>query len=263
MCDESGHCELPKKESGKHFKKFKNAAVVLSGCGVYDGSEINEAISILIALSQYHVKYQCYAPNKDQEDVINHLKGEPMKEKRNVMVEAARIARGNVKDLASLTAQGYDAIFLPGGFGAAKNLSTFAKDGPNLTVDKDLQKILKEFHASKKVIASCCISPVILAKVFGNKNHGPGCLLTLGKTGEGWPYSGSIGNVLFYFNNLLDASKSQGCELAPAGINEVIVDSPNKIVTTPAFMKDGATYFEVYEGIHKMVGQVGKLIDSN
>eukprot|EP01017_Pseudomicrothorax_dubius_P005339 TRINITY_DN11324_c0_g1_i3.p1 TRINITY_DN11324_c0_g1~~TRINITY_DN11324_c0_g1_i3.p1 ORF type:complete len:224 (-),score=52.89 TRINITY_DN11324_c0_g1_i3:35-706(-) len=181
----------------REFKKFKKAAIVLSGCGVYDGSEINEAISIMISLSQHNVAYQCFAPNKDQFHTINHLKGEEILQKRNVMQEAARIARGNVKELSTITAGDFDAIFCPGGFGAAKNLSDFATQGERMTIDPQLEHALKQYHLARRVIGACCIFPVILARLFGKSTGGSGVRLTLGSKGKEWPYGDSIEAVSY------------------------------------------------------------------
>ena len=184
--------------SGKD-RPVKKAAIVLSGCGVYDGSEITEAVSYFIALSNNGIPFDVFAPNKKQKDVINHLTGEKMDEKRNVLVESARIARGHVKDLKELQESSYDAIFLPGGFGVAKNLSDFADKGEDLTVDETLADILRKFHDKKKPIALCCISPIIAAKVFGKHTGKHKLRLTLGSKGEEWPYAGAIGKSK-YFN---------------------------------------------------------------
>jgi enhancing lycopene biosynthesis protein 2 len=245
------------------FKKFQKAAVVLSGSGVYDGSEITEAVSILIALSSYSVQYQCFAPNRDQVEVINHLTGDAVKEKRNALVESARIARGNVQELSKLSVSDFDALILPGGFGAAKNLSTFAKDGPNLTVDADLSKALTEFYNSKRVIGACCISPVILARVFGKHGLNLSCQLTLGKTGGAWPFAGSIGKNTILGFDVIGAASSHGIKHQDADVNQVVVDKKHRIVTTPAFMKEGVTYFEVYAGLNRFVRKIGELVDSN
>lgn len=143
----------------------------------------------MIAFGSRKIRHQCFAPNKDQADVVNHLTGEPLKEKRNVLVESARIARGQVKDLKELNQADYDAVFFPGGFGAAKNLSDFASKNGELTVDSDVQRVLQDFHQNKKPIGLACISPVLAAKVFGEQKVG----LTIGSKGEGWPYGETIG----------------------------------------------------------------------
>ena len=151
---------------------------------MYDGTETTEAASLLIALAKHKAQIQCYAPNDDQFHVINHTTGEEMDEKRNVLVESARIARGNVKDLTELKASNYDALFIPGGFGAAKNLSDFAVKGADMSVHPTVEGVLKDFHGSKKQIGLCCISPVVAARVFGTSFGGPGAKMTLGCKGD-------------------------------------------------------------------------------
>ena len=106
----------------------KNILVILSGCGVYDGAEIHESVLTLLALARHGASVTIAAPNKDQMHVINHATGDVMSESRNVMVEAARIARGQITDLSEIQSGDYDAVFIPGGFGAAKNLCTFATE---------------------------------------------------------------------------------------------------------------------------------------
>ncbi|XP_039343993.1 glutamine amidotransferase-like class 1 domain-containing protein 3A, mitochondrial isoform X2 [Mauremys reevesii] len=156
----------------------KKVAIVLSGCGVYDGSEIHESSAVLVHLSREGAQGEFYAPDVEQMHVVDHVKGQPTQEKRNVLVESARIARGNIKDLATLNVKELDALIIPGGFGVAKNLSTWATQGKNCTISKVVEDTLKAFHAAKKPIGMCCISPVLAAKIF------PGCELTVGQDKE-------------------------------------------------------------------------------
>ncbi|KPP66570.1 ES1 protein, mitochondrial-like [Scleropages formosus] len=184
-------------------------AVVLSGCGVYDGTEIHEAsayvfrsvvkavreavsiflmASVLVHLSRGEAQVQMFAPNISQMHVIDHCKGQPSEESRNVLSESARIARGNISDLAQLKVSDHDAVIFPGGFGAAKNLSTFAVDGKDCKVIEDVERVLKDFHKAGKPIGLCCISPVLAAKVL------PGVEVTVGyeeEAGGRWPYAGT------------------------------------------------------------------------
>lgn len=172
---------------------IKSAAIILSGSGVADGSEITEAVSLLVSLSRLGAPFQCYAPNKSQKDVINHLTGENSQETRNVLAESARICRGNVKSLEFLSKENHDALFLPGGFGAAKNWSDFAEKGKDFSVDPEIERILLEFVAQGKPIGAACITPIILAKVFGSKK----VKLTLGLKEPGWDYSSTMGNFIY------------------------------------------------------------------
>lgn len=230
------------------------AAVLLHGCGVYDGTEVTEAASLLIALSKQKAQVQCFAPDRDQMHVINHLKGEEEASPRNVMAESARIARGDVKPIDELNAKEFDALFIPGGFGAAKNLSDFGVKGADMTVKDDVVKVVKDFHSAQKFMGLCCIAPVVAAKVLGKNSGGPGATLTLGRTGseENWPYQGAI-----------EAASSFGNDVKEAEIHEAVVDADNKIVTAPAYMKGTATPAEVYESVKKMVDTVAQQLSES
>lgn len=221
-------------------------AVVLSGSGVYDGSEIHEASSILVHLTREGAVPQCYAPDILQMHVINHRKGSPEeKEKRNVLDESARIARGQVLPLSQLSSSVAQAVVFPGGFGAAKNLSDFAVNGVSCKVNEDVVRVLKDFHKAKKPIGLCCIAPVLAAKVLGNVT------ITLGRKDDGkgkWPHAGAI-----------DAASQIGAIVVEKDVNEIAVDDKNLIVTTPAFMYEGQ-FHEVYNGIGNMIKKVVELI---
>ena len=146
----------------------KNILVILSGCGLYDGAEIHESVLTLLAIARSGASVTIAAPNKDQMHVINHATGDVMGQTRNVMVEAARIARGEISDLATVQVENHHAVFLPGGFGAAKNLCTFATEGPECSIDPDVQRLLKDFHAAGKPIGAVCIAPAVLVKALGD-----------------------------------------------------------------------------------------------
>jgi enhancing lycopene biosynthesis protein 2 len=145
---------------------MKKIAVVLAGNGVYDGAEIHEATLTLLAIARNGAQYQCFAPDVEQAHVVNHLTGEEMPEKRNVLVEAARIARGNIKPLSEYNAKDFDAIVFPGGFGAAKNLCTFAFDGVDCKVNPDVEKAVRSTVAEEKPVGALCISPVLITKIL-------------------------------------------------------------------------------------------------
>ncbi len=215
-----------------------NAAVVLSGCGRGDGSEIHEATSILIHLSRLGVTYQCFAPDKAQADVVNHLTGEPSTESRNCLVEAARIARGNIKplsELCKLGSAGYDCLMFPGGFGAAKNLITFAKDGAAAVVDEEVERVFGDFRSAGKPIGLCCIAPVIAAKLMGDPARG-GVTVTVGD-------DAGVSGVISGWGS---RNKVVPCEAA-------VVDAERKVATSPAYMYGDASPWQVYQGIGKMV----------
>jgi enhancing lycopene biosynthesis protein 2 len=216
------------------------AAVVLSGCGVFDGSEIHEAVSVLLHLSRHGAAVQCFAPDKAQMHVVNHATGQPSTgEVRNVLVESARIARGNIKPLAQLRAADFDCVVFPGGFGAAKNLCDFAVRGVDMQVDPDVQRVVKEFHSSGKPVGMCCISPVIGAKVLGTRAGGPGAAVTIGNDEQ-----------------TAAAISSWGSRNVVHPVTAAHTDPANSLVTSPAYMYGDAPIHEVYEGIGLMVAGV-------
>lgn len=208
------------------MKKF---AVVLSGCGVFDGAEIHEATLSLYAIKKHGAAYEVFAPDVNQHHVINHLNGEEMKETRNVLVESARIARGKIKPLAQFDPGAFDAILLPGGFGAAKNLCTFAFDGPDCKVDPDTEKALKGMHKAGKPIGALCISPVILAKVLGNVK------LTIGQD-----------------QGTAEGVTKLGATHMTTNHGEVVSDDKNKVFTTPCYMLD-ADIVQIGDGAENIV----------
>lgn len=208
------------------MKKF---AVILSGCGVFDGAEIHEAILSLWAIKKLGGSYEIFAPDKDQYHVINHLNGEVMAENRNVLVESARIARGQIKPLAEYVAEDFDALLMPGGFGAAKNLSTFAFEGSEMTVDLEVEKALRQTYAAKKPIGALCISPIILSKIF------QGARITLGEDAEA-----------------AAASRAMGAEYVITNHAEVIIDKRYALFTTPCYMLD-ADILQIAEGAENIV----------
>lgn len=225
----------------------KKVALVLAGCGVYDGSEATEAVSALVHLSRAGVEVSAFAPDKDQMHVVNHVTGEPVEgETRNVLAESARIMRGKVEPLDKCDAGGYDALVVPGGFGAAKNLSDFAVKGAELTVDPTLEDLMRQFHGASKPIGVCCIAPTIAAKVFGSK----GVKLTVGNNEESekYPYAGAVGAI----EGL--GAEHVNCDLAAA-----CVDEENKIVSSAAYMYAGRPD-EVDDSVKAMVDGVLSLI---
>lgn len=208
------------------MKKF---AIILSGCGVYDGSEIHESTMVMLAIKKIGFDFELFAPNKEQYHVVNHLTGEVTNEKRNVLVESARIARGNVKDLKLLHAKNFDILILPGGFGAAKNLSSYAIDGEKMSVDNEVERVILDFHKSKKPIGAMCIAPVIIAKVL------PGSLVTIGQDSK------TAKDISTFGSNHKNSNKT-----------EVVVDYNNKIVTTPCYMLE-SNIAEIYDGAYNLV----------
>lgn len=216
-------------------------AVILSGAGVFDGSEIYETVLTLIALDKAGVVVTCLAPDKNFV-VVNHLKGEATEEERNVLVESARIVRGKVSDLAHAEASEYDAVILPGGYGAAKNLSTYAAKGATCEVDPILRKFLTGMNRAGKPIGAICIAPVILAKALG-MNGSP--RLTIGTDPD-----------------TANHIESFGAEHISCPVDDVVVDAEQKIVTTPAYML-ASRIGEAAQGINKLVHEVLKLAQAN
>ena len=211
---------------------MKKIAVVLAGNGVFDGAEIHEATLTLLAIARNGAQYQCFAPDINQAHVVNHLTGEEMPETRNVLVEAARIARGNIKPLSDYKAKEFDALVFPGGFGVAKNLCTFAFDGINCTVNPDVEKAIKSTVIEEKPIGALCISPVLIAKVLvdvevtiGNEEAASSAIETFGAT---------------------HIEKTHG---------EIVYDSKYKLVTTPCYMLD-ATIDQISDGVENVVKKI-------
>lgn len=211
-------------------------AVVLSGCGVYDGAEIHEAVLTLLAIDRAGGTYQCFAPDIAQMHVVNHLTGQETGESRNVLIEAARIARGAIKPLSELQAGDFDAIVFPGGFGAAKNLCSFAVAGPDCTVDADVERAITDMRAASKPIGALCISPAILARVLG------GVELTIGSD------SGTAA-----------ALEKMGAHHVDRSHGEIAVDAAAKVVTTPCYMLD-ASIGQIADGAQAVVNKLIELI---
>lgn len=190
-------------------------AVVLSGCGVYDGTEIHEAVLTLLAIDRAGGVYQCFAPDTAQRDVVNHLTGQPAGESRNALVESARIARGRIKPLSDFDAGAFDVLVFPGGFGAAKTLSSFAIDGPDCMVNPDVVAAVTGMAAAGKPIGALCIAPALIARVLGEVD------LTIGN---------DAGTAA--------ALEQLGARHRNAGHGEVVVDRVRKVVSTPCYMLD-------------------------
>ena len=215
------------------MKKF---AIVLSGCGVYDGAEIQEAVTAMLAVCRKGHSYQIFAPDIPQYHVLNHITGEEMPEKRNVMIESARIARGNIKDLKSFDPSEYDALLFAGGFGAAKNLSDFAFKGDKFVVIDQVVSVIRATHSVGKPIGAMCVAPMLIAYVIN------GVELTLGgKSGAS------------------NAAEVHGAIHKITTHGEVTVDTKNKIATTPCYMLD-ATIAQVAEGAENIVDELIKLM---
>lgn len=216
---------------------MKKIAVILGGCGTKDGSEINETVTLLLALDQQGIKYQCFAPDRNQYQVINHLTGKVVDEERNMMVESARIVRGEILPLAEMKADDYDGLAIPGGAGIANNLFTYFHDGMQMSVLPEVRDAIVAIHQQNKPIAAMCIAPVLLANVLN------GITVTLGND-ECGPAKDIINMGAHHY-----ATKN----------GEVACDLNNKIFTTPCFMLD-ATLKDIYEGAYNMVKEFAKVL---
>lgn len=222
---------------------MKKIAVILSGCGNRDGSELQESLGLLLAIDRRGWQYQCFAPEGFFEvvphiDVVDDEEEEGSLvdiEQRDIFVESARIARGNIKPLSDYHATDYDALALPGGMGAARNLSTFAFDGPNMTVIDGVTDALLETYRAKKPVVAMCIAPMVLARVFGKM----GAHLTLGAAD----------------NNAALTAKKFGCVVEACGPTDVCVDEEHKILTTPAYMV-ATRISEIFAGAENMVAKL-------
>ncbi|WP_047279807.1 isoprenoid biosynthesis glyoxalase ElbB [Pseudomonas lundensis] len=218
----------------------KKVAVILSGCGVYDGAEIHESVITLLRLDQRGAHTQCFAPNVAQMHVINHLTGEEMPESRNVLVESARIARGEVKDIREANVEDFDALIVPGGFGAAKNLSDFAVKGVECTVQPDVLALAEAFAEASKPVGLMCISPAMAAKIYG-----PGVICTIGNDAD----TATVVNKM--------GATHQECD-----VSDIVEDKARKLVSTPAYML-AQSISEAASGINKMVDRVLELTHEN
>ncbi|QKE64899.1 isoprenoid biosynthesis glyoxalase ElbB [Aquipseudomonas campi] len=215
----------------------KKVAVILSGCGVYDGAEIHESVITLLRLDQRGAQVQCFAPNVAQMHVINHLTGEEMAESRNVLIETARIARGNVEDVRELHVEHFDALILPGGFGVAKNLSDFALQGADCTVQADVLAAAQAFAKAGKPIGLICIAPALAVQIFG-----AGVTCTLGSAED----------------PAAEALQAMGGTHKACTVEDIVEDSAHKLVSTPAYML-AQSIAEAASGINKLVDRVLEL----
>lgn len=212
---------------------MKKIGIVLSGCGVYDGSEIHEAVITLLAIARAGAQAVCFAPDKPQLEVINHLRNEKVVDERNVLIEAARIARGAIIPLGQANADELDALIVPGGFGAAKNLSNFAVSGTECLVDSDLRRLTRALHDQGKPLGFMCIAPAMLPKILD------------------MPVRLTIGTDI----DLAEMLEDMGAEHVPCPVDDIVVDEEHKVVTTPAYML-ATRIDEAAAGIEKLVARV-------
>jgi enhancing lycopene biosynthesis protein 2 len=214
----------------------RRVGLLLSGCGFLDGSEIHESVLAMLHLDRHGAEIVCMAPRGVALQVVDHVRREPVSGgQRDVLTEAARIARGKIRDIAAVKAKDLDALVLPGGFGAAKNLSTFAAQGAKATVHAEVARLLREMHGAQKPIGAICIAPAVVAAVLGAQAHPT---LTIGEDA-----------------GTAQALSAMGCKHQTCAVSECVVDRANRIVTTPAYMYD-ARIAEVGQGIGRLVDEV-------
>lgn len=225
----------------------KKIAVILSGCGVFDGTEIQEAVFTLLAISENGGSYQCFAPDIRQHHVLNHISGDEMKEVRNVLVESARIARGDIKPLSDYSANDYDGLVIPGGFGAAKNLTQWAFSGPDGEIQPDVKQAILSTHQGGKPLVGLCMGPTVIAKALEGSNvkaH-----VTVGTTLEASPYDiGAISSGM----------EKTGAVAEMKSIKEITIDGSHKIITAPCYMME-ANILEVRNNIKQAIDAMFKL----
>ncbi|HDY75527.1 MAG TPA: isoprenoid biosynthesis glyoxalase ElbB [Candidatus Marinimicrobia bacterium] len=211
--------------------------VVLSGCGFNDGAEIQESVITMLELDKAGAEMVLMAPNIDQLHVINHYTGQEMDEYRNVLVESARIARGNIKDMAEVSSSDVDALIFPGGFGVAKNLCDYAMTGANCSINPDVLKLSKEVHKDNKPIGVMCIAPAMMAKILGEDTE-----LTIG-----------------FDEQTSEDINTMGAKHITCPVEDIIVDREKKVVSTPAYM-EAKSIKEAAEGISKLVIEILNMI---
>ncbi len=219
----------------------KRVGVILSGCGVYDGAEIHEAVITLLALDRAGAEVVCMAPNRDQMHVVNHLTGEVAEgEKRNVLVESARIARGSIRDIAGVRVDELDALVMPGGFGAAKNLCDYAVKGADCSIDPEVSAIIQAMHKAGKPVVAMCIAPAVAMKALTDGGVKP--TMTIGTDAD-----------------TAAALESMGGNHENQDVRGVAIDIANKVISTPAYML-GQNISEVADGIENSISELMKTL---
>lgn len=222
-------------------------AILLSGCGVYDGAEIQETVLAMLAIQEAGASYMCIGINRDQYHVINHLDGSEMNEKRNMLVEAARIARGDIQDITTVEIRDFDALVIPGGFGSAKNFSNWAFEGPQGKILDEVKLLIVNCINAGKPIAALCVSPVLIAKALeGSELHAQ---LTMGSTVSPSPYD---------INDFHAGLKAAGATTIEKELGDIQIDENLKIVTAPCYMMN-ANLLDIRKNIQRAVNALVQL----
>jgi len=222
--------------------------VIFSGSGVYDGTEIQEGVFTLLSIKKVGGEAVCFAPDVDQHHVVNHINGEEMNETRNVLVESARIARGAIQSLDNFDADKLDAIVLPGGFGAAKNLTKWAFSGPDGEINAQVKTAIVSMVKAGKPVAGLCMGPTVIAKALEGSGVGP--TLTVGSTEAASPYE---------IEAISQGMEKTGATAVMKTVEEISVDSENKIVTAPCYMME-ADILQIRNNIQKAIDALVKLV---
>lgn len=221
--------------------------LLLSGCGVYDGAEIQESVLAMLAIQEVGATYECISINQNQYHVINHLDGSVMEENRNMLVESARIARGNVRNLKDVEIRDFDALVIPGGFGSAKNFSSWAFDGPNATLLPEIKLLIVNCINAGVPIAALCVSPILIAKALEGTELHPN--LTMGNDGEPSPYE---------IESFHQGLRSLGAQTEERRLEDILIDEKLKIVTAPCYMHE-ANILEIRNNIKRAIEALIKL----
>ena len=222
--------------------------VLLSGCGVYDGAEIQEAVLTLLAIEEIDAEAICISIDKEQYHVVNHLNGQEMDESRNMLIESARIARGNIQDINNIDPADIDALVIPGGVGSAKNFTKWAFSGPEGDILPEVKLLLVNMINIGKPIAALCVSPVVMAKALEGSSINPN--LTIGSKNDPSPYD---------IEEFSKGLQSVGMRTENKSVQEILVDRNNKIITAPCYMME-ANIVEIRENIRSAVHALKELI---
>ena len=222
--------------------------VLLSGCGVYDGAEIQEAVLTLLAIEEIDAEAICISIDKEQYHVVNHLNGQEMDESRNMLIESARIARGNIQDINNIDPADIDALVIPGGFGSAKNFTKWAFSGPEGDILPEVKLLLVNMINIGKPIAALCVSPVVMAKALEGSSINPN--LTIGSKNDPSPYD---------IEEFSKGLQSVGMRTENKSVQEILVDRNNKIITAPCYMME-ANIVGIRENIRSAVHALKELI---
>jgi enhancing lycopene biosynthesis protein 2 len=221
--------------------------VLLSGCGVYDGAEIQESVLTLLAISEAGHEAVCISINDNQHHVINHLTGEEMPETRNMLIESARIARGSVAEISKISPADIDALVIPGGFGSAKNFTTWAFNGPEGEIRADVKLLIVNLINVGKPIVALCVSPIVLAKALEGSTIELN--LTMGSTKSASPYS---------ISDFMESINVTGASTIERELTEILIDTKNKVISAPCYMME-ATILEIRQNIKQAIDALNLL----